>query len=177
MGIQIGAKPDRGFDDPLGMLKDCHRRIENFLRVLCMVAERARGRKMTAEEAEAIEAALHYFRVGGQRHTADEEESLFPRLRAQGTDAASGACEGLESDHERANVLHAEVERLYERWMTDGNLGAAEEKKLSAATEELSRLYAAHIRVEEDVVFPHAAKVLDSAAVAAIGEEFRARRA
>ena len=31
MGIQIGAKPDSGFDDPIGMLKDCHRRIEHFL--------------------------------------------------------------------------------------------------------------------------------------------------
>ena len=24
MAIQIGAKPDSGFDDPIGMLKDCH---------------------------------------------------------------------------------------------------------------------------------------------------------
>ncbi|HEY6490634.1 MAG: hemerythrin domain-containing protein [Terracidiphilus sp.] len=177
MGIQIGAKPDSGFDDPLGMLKDCHRRIENFLRVLCVVAERARGRKMAEEEAEAIEAALHYFRVGGERHTADEEESLFPRLRAQGVDAATGCCQELESDHERANALHAEAETLYRRWMADGTLGAADEARLSKTTDELSRLYAAHIRVEEDVVFPHAAKVLDGAAVAQMGEEFRARRA
>lgn len=177
MGIQIGAKPDSGFDDPLGMLKDCHRRIESFLRVLCVVAERARGQKLTGEESDAIEAALHYFRVGGQRHTADEEESLFPRLRAQGVEEANDECSGLESDHERANGLHAEVETLYRRWIADGTLDAADATRLSKATEELSRLYAAHIRVEEDVVFPHAAKVLDGAAVAQMGEEFRARRA
>lgn len=40
IGIQIGAKPDSGFDDPIEMLKDCHRRIENFLRILCVVVER-----------------------------------------------------------------------------------------------------------------------------------------
>jgi len=34
MAIQIGAKPDSGFDDPIGMLKDCHRRIERFLGIL-----------------------------------------------------------------------------------------------------------------------------------------------
>lgn len=30
MAFQIGAKPDSSFDDPIGMLKDCHRRIESF---------------------------------------------------------------------------------------------------------------------------------------------------
>ena len=69
MGIQIGAKPDSGFDDPIEMLKDCHRRIENFLRILCVVVERAAGRAMTDEEAAAVKSALHYLRVGGQRHT------------------------------------------------------------------------------------------------------------
>ena len=35
---------------------------------------------MTEEEATAIKSALQYFRRGGERHTEDEEESLFPRL-------------------------------------------------------------------------------------------------
>ena len=80
MAIQIGAKPDSGFDDPIGMLKDCHRRIESFLGILCVVVNRAQGRSLSDEERDVIKAALQYFRTGGQRHTADEEESLFPRL-------------------------------------------------------------------------------------------------
>src|ERR1035437_214605 len=72
MGIQIGAKPDSGFDDPIGMLIDCHRRIERFLQILWVVADAAPGRALTDEEAAAAQSALHYFRVGGQRHTADE---------------------------------------------------------------------------------------------------------
>jgi hypothetical protein len=47
MAVQIGAKPDSGFDNPLGMLKDRHRRIESFLGFLCMLAERAQGRSLT----------------------------------------------------------------------------------------------------------------------------------
>ena len=90
MSVQIGARPDSGFDDPIGMLKDCHRRVERFLRILCQVVERAHGRSLDAEESAAVQAALHYFRTGGLRHTADEEESLFPRLRAE-TAAASGS--------------------------------------------------------------------------------------
>ena len=81
MALQIGSKPDSGFDDPIGMLKDCHRRIESFLHILCFVVDRAQGRSLTGEERAAVQAALQYFRTGGQRHTADEEQSLFPRLR------------------------------------------------------------------------------------------------
>jgi hypothetical protein len=58
MGIRIGAKPDNGFDDPIGMLKDCHRRIEHFLQTLCVVEERAAARAMTEEEATAVKPAL-----------------------------------------------------------------------------------------------------------------------
>jgi hypothetical protein len=82
MAIQIGAKPDSGFDNPIGMLKDCHRRIESFLGILGVVVDRAQSRSLTGEERDAVQAALQYFRTGGQRHTVDEEESLFPRLRS-----------------------------------------------------------------------------------------------
>jgi hypothetical protein len=40
MAIEIGEKADSGFDDRIGMLKGCHRRIESFLGVLCAVAGR-----------------------------------------------------------------------------------------------------------------------------------------
>lgn len=110
MGIQIGAKPDSGFDDPLGMLKDCHRRIEHFLGILCIVAERTQPRRLTEEETTAVEAALNYFQTGGQRHTADEEESLFPRLLAAGGFAELDC---LQHDHAEAGQLHDEVEVLY----------------------------------------------------------------
>jgi hemerythrin-like domain-containing protein len=176
MGIQIGAKPDSGFDDPIGMLKDCHRRIERFLGILCRVADRARGRGLTGEEREAIEASLNYFRVGGMRHTADEEESLFPRIRAQCTPNEFPELGGLESDHQRANELHAAVEGLYRAWIAEGCLSREEEERMLAATEELKLLYEEHIQVEERVVFPRAAEALGGPALAAIGREFRERR-
>jgi hemerythrin-like domain-containing protein len=175
MAIQIGAKPDSGFDDPLGMLKDCHRRIESFLGILCVVAERAQGRNLIGEERDAVQAALQYFRSGGQRHTADEEESLFPRLRA----FAPGSIEEigrLEGDHREASELHESVEHLYSAWITSGVLGPDDILQLLSETGRLKQLYSDHIQVEETIVFTHAAQVLDSRAIAAIGTEFRARR-
>jgi len=177
VGIQIGAKPDRGFDDPIGMLADCHRRIESFLRVLCLVAERARGKSLSEEEAAAVNAALNYFRAGGRRHTADEEESLFPRLRGASNSNALDELDRLEGDHERANELHEEVERLFLKWIESGWLVKDDEKMLLNATGELECIYKIHIKVEEEVVFPQAARTLGQQAIAAMGEEFRARRA
>jgi hemerythrin-like domain-containing protein len=173
MGIQIGAKPDSGFDDPLGMLKDCHRRIEHFLDILCIVAERAQNRCLTEEESSAVQAAVNYFRVGGQRHTADEEESLFPRLVASGGFAE---LETLEHDHAEAGQLHAEVEALYQSWISAGSLGEDESRRLLLFTGRLRDLYGEHIRIEDNVVFPKAAQVLDKDTIGTIGQEFRVRR-
>jgi hemerythrin-like domain-containing protein len=177
MGIQIGAKPDSGFDDPIGMLQDCHRRIEQFLHILCLVVDRAPGRPLTSEERAAVESALHYFRVGGRRHTADEEESLFPRMRAD--EAAAGAVgeiDALEADHREANELHDAVDKLYSVWAEGQPLSPEEEGRLRASMQRLKHLYDGHIKVEENLVFPAASKALDRETIASIGEEFRERR-
>jgi hemerythrin-like domain-containing protein len=158
------------------MLKDCHRRIERFLHILCLVAERAQKRALTNEEAEAVQAALQYFRQGGQRHTADEEESLFPRLRAVSTAEKFAEIGGLEDDHRHANDLHAATDTLYSAWIASGALSAEDEQQLLSVTSALRQLYEGHIKVEEKIVFPRAAEVLDSQTIAAIGQEFRARR-
>jgi hemerythrin-like domain-containing protein len=177
MAVQIGAKPDSGFEDPIGMLTDCHRRIEHFVDVLCLVVERAQHRALNDEETKAIEAALEYFRVGGARHNADEEESLFPRLGGRTGEESVAELEGLKQDHEVAGGLHSEVECLYHRWIADRTLDAADWLALSVATGKLKALYAAHIQVEERVVFPRAAKTLDEETLQLIGEEFKNRRA
>lgn len=57
MGIQIGAKPDSGFDDPIGMLRECPRRIEHFLGILRVVVDRAYA------EVEALSTIVDFERV------------------------------------------------------------------------------------------------------------------
>jgi hemerythrin-like domain-containing protein len=176
MAIKIGAKPDSGFDDPIGILKDCHRRIERFLDILCLVAERAYTRSLTGEELSAVRAALQYFHVGGERHTADEEESLFPRLRGESTEGNLEAIDRLQRDHQHAAGLHESVDWLYTEWISAGLLGPDEQQRLLSHTRRLKQLYAEHIQVEERIVFPHALQLLDSRTIAAIGKEFRDRR-
>jgi hemerythrin-like domain-containing protein len=175
MAIQIGAKPDSGFDDPIGMLKDCHKRIKGFLDILCVVVDRAQGRGLTDEERSAVQAALQYFRTGGQRHTADEEESLFPRLRKSAAESFE-EIDRLEDDHCEANDLHGSVEQLYSTWIESGGLDSQATGQLLSQSARLQQLYSDHIHVEESTVFPRASQVLDSRTIAAIGTEFRLRR-
>ncbi|HWG19863.1 MAG TPA: hemerythrin domain-containing protein [Terracidiphilus sp.] len=176
MAIQIGARPDAGFDDPIGMLKDCHRRIERFLDILCVVVERAPGRSLSDEETAAVHAALHYFRVGGQRHNADEEQSLFPRIRAHGSTEEIGDIGGLEHDHRTADELHQRVDSLYSAWIANDGLSSEQHAELATATAHLKKLYAQHIDLEERIVFPRAKQMLQPDAIAEIGREFRNRR-
>lgn len=176
MAVQIGARPGSGFDDPIGMLTDCHRRIEVFLKILATVVERAPGRSLTGEEAAAVYASLQYFKTGGVRHTADEEESLFPRMREARATESLAKLEELEADHHEAGMLHETVEKLYSDWIATGKLEPEREQALRSAMERLTALYSAHITVEESIVFPQAVQVLDRGAIASLGQEFRARR-
>src|ERR1017187_136774 len=175
MAVQIGARPDSGFDDPIGMLKDCHRRIESFLGILCVVVNRAQGRGLSDEERDAIKGALQYFRTGGHRHTANEEESLFPRLRKSNATYFE-EIHRLEGHHHEASNFHGTVEQLYSTWIESDGLGLEEAQQLRSQTARLKQLYSDHIQVEETIVFARAIQVLDSHTIAAIGTEFRFRR-
>jgi hemerythrin-like domain-containing protein len=178
--VQIGAKPDAGFDDPIGMLRDCHRRIERFVGLLGLVARQAEGRALSPEECEAVEASLRYFRESGPRHNCDEEESLFPRMRQGGAGKVLHDVlhdvDRLEGEHRQSEALHKEASELFDRWMADGELSVVDRSRLHAVTTRLAEMYREHIRIEEQVVFPCASQMLDRKAVESIGAEFRSRR-
>ena len=128
-------------------------------------------------ETEALRAALEYFRTSGPRHTADEEESLFPRMKRCA--AASEGLErirALEADHQTADRAHAEVDTLGQRWLDRGKLGAQDARRMTEVLETLSRLYARHIEIEDREIFPIAGKALPASDIAGIGDEMARRR-
>jgi hemerythrin-like domain-containing protein len=178
MPVQIGQKAHH-FGEPLGLLTDCHRRIERFLGNLRAVAESARGNRLDEEQTLALRGALQYFREAAPKHTADEEESLFPRMRQSGGEDVQSVLadlERLEADHERVDELHREVDGLGERWLREGALPAEASDRLRSLLAQLAEIYGAHIRLEDSRVFPIAGRVLDAAAQQAVGREMAARR-
>jgi len=177
MPVQIGASV-HNFTDPTGLLSDCHRRIEMFLGSLQAVAK-VIDRPLTDEAARALDSALRYFREAAPKHTADEEESLFPRLRQichPDVQSALASLEALEKDHRWAEPLHAEVERLGKHYLAAGSLPQSEVEAFRDAVARLASMYRQHIRVEDSTVFPAAARLLSQADQTAIGAEMAARR-
>jgi len=180
MPVAIGAKPRSTFTDPIGLLTDCHRRIELFLAVLAHVSAQARGGSLSREEREAVETALRYFRKGAPKHIADEEETLFPRLRSiehrRELRAVLEKAAALEEQHEEAKRGHAEIEQLGRKWLAAGSLALVDRTRFAELVAELGNLYRGHIAVEEQEVFPMAAAVLPRSELEAMGREIAARR-
>ena len=177
MPVQIGAKT-HSFSEPTGLLSDCHRRIEMFLGSLVQVAPLLE-KSLDAQTRSAMETALRYFREAAPKHTADEEESLFPRLRRMlnpEVEAALETLDPLERDHRRADSLHAQVDGLGRKCLQGGSLSSEGAREFDQAVAELASIYKEHIRIEDELVFPVAGKVLSSAEKAAIAAEMAARR-
>ena len=177
MPVQIGQKRQADFDDPLGMLSDCHRRIESFLAALVAIARQHRGGPLDEAARASLTKALEYFRHSGPRHTADEEESLFPRMQESEAGAqALRSIEALHADHVRADRAHAEIDRLGSRWLDEGQLSDRDSTRMHELLEELAVLYKQHIGIEDTELFPAAGRILSREHLASIGDEMARRR-
>ena len=177
MPVQIGAK-DHDFTDPTGLLSDCHRRIAMFIDTLQAVAD-VIDRAATEDVRLALQSALRYFSQAAPKHTADEEESLFPRLREIPNPEVATAfsrLQELEEEHRWANPLHRQVEQLGEKYLTEGSLSSQEVAKFRIAIRDLRSMYVRHIGIEDGIVFPLAARLLSERDKSAIAKEMADRR-
>lgn len=179
MPITIGKKVESDYSNPLGLLSDCHRRIEQFLGVLIKVTSQARGARLSEDQRNGLEVAIRYFREAAPKHTRDEEESLFPRMMASYDARAWSAISllnELNADHVRADADHAEVDVLARRWLSEGVLSIESTHRLSEVLEHLRSTYQKHIAVEDNEVFPLAGQILSKDDLAAVGREMATRR-
>jgi hemerythrin-like domain-containing protein len=179
MALGIEQRLDRGFSEPLGLLSDCHRRIEYFLNVLIAIDATTAGGPLTASGRDALDRALRYFAVGAPKHTRDEEESLFPRLRNSSDPRAREAMaliDRLEGDHQEAEEHHAKIDMLARRWLADDRLTIEHAAELRHRLSRLRTLYTRHLAMEDQELFPIAAEVLTARDIRQIGREMATRR-
>ena len=177
MPIQIGAR-SHNFTEPLGLLSDCHRRIEMFIASLSAIAKLG-GQPLNDEGRRALENALRYFREAAPKHTADEEQSLFPRLRGLNSpqcEPVIARMDDLENDHQWAEALHTEVDRLGKQYLTHGTLPETAAAEFLKGVEALAAMYQKHIALEDEAVFPLAVNVLSPGDKLAIAQEMADRR-
>jgi len=177
MPVQIGVKA-HGFKEPLELLSDCHRRIEMFLGILEAIAKCV-DRAPSEEARRALDSALRYFREAAPKHTADEEQSLFPRLRrvrSASIEHALSKIDELEREHHWAEILHKEVDALGRRYLSRGKLSSDDAGRFQQHVASLSGMYERHISIEDRDLFPVAKEALPQADKLAIAEEMENRR-
>lgn len=157
-------------DEPLKHLMACHRRIEERLGMM----ERGAEALETAREAAlgAFRSAFAFLDTSGALHTADEEESLFPRLRPLMEMGERTYLAGLEHDHTEAHRMYADLKGL---------MGAPLEtrewvERVRGLVERLVAHYRRHIASEDEVLQGYGRELLDAGALAEIAAEMRARR-
>lgn len=180
MAVQIGAKPLADFDRPIDMLMDCHRRVEHFLELFINVEALYRGKPLDDEALRGLRSAQTYFRTSAPKHTADEESSLFPRLKSQlpAGNPTLDALQKLEADHRWAEELHARIDATVDVWCASPEklLPINQSHRLRQDLLRLKEHYTEHIRLEEQDVFPLAAQHLSPEYISEIGSEMRNRR-
>jgi hemerythrin-like domain-containing protein len=160
-----------GFDDPLGMLAACHRRIERQLTTLDRLQRHLPEHGCDTDARAAARGILRYFDTAAPNHHADEEASVFPRLLATLPGRADTLLADLERDH---RTLAANWRHL--RPLLAG-IAAGERANLSAKeVADVRAAYTAHIAREEGEMIPLAARTLGPATLAEIGKEMAARR-
>jgi hemerythrin-like domain-containing protein len=178
MPVTIGTA-ENSFTNPIGLLSDCHRRIERFLHALQQVTAEVHGRPLEDKYRTALEAALNYFRHAAPRHTADEEDDLFPLLRSlmsPGMRETLAHVDRLKDEHRIAAELHRKVDELATRWLRQDCLSEPESAQLEKVLAALADLYRSHIAMEEREVFPLAQQLLAQGQREALGRRMASRR-
>lgn len=179
MPVTLGTQGQPDFKEPLELMMDCHRRIEHFLKVLQTLLSRHRNQPLDDQGRDALEAALDYFASAAPRHTEDEEQSLFPRMRRSDHPAiceAMAQLDRLEADHRQAEAAHARIDQLGRSVLASGKIDSLAHTELIALVDELSATYARHIQIEDEQVFVLAGRILDDSSLQQVGVEMRQRR-
>jgi hemerythrin-like domain-containing protein len=162
-------------DDPLQRLATCHQRLGQQCAALRRLVPQVAGHGVDAQAREAAAGVLRYFDRTTPQHHADEEQDLFPALLESmaGSDAVClrEMTQGLAADHRALESAWGRLRAALQR------VAAGESVALPAAEiEAFIALNEAHSAREDDELLPMAARLLDDAALARIGETMRARR-
>jgi hypothetical protein len=174
---QIKLRPKASeSQDVSELLLACHQKIRHFSGVAVRLAH---GHGATEPEiAQAADSLHRYFSVALPLHEADENLSLHPRLgRAVPEGELAGpAADAMLDQHLAIDEL---VERLIPLWVllksTPGRLPELS-AEMCALAKRLSEIFDAHLKLEEETIFPATAKYLDNSEQAAIVREMQERR-
>jgi hemerythrin-like domain-containing protein len=171
--------PTAGFDEPLQMWRDCHRRVRRMTQLLQRLALYLQTHAADETAQVSATSVLRYFTEAGPRHHADEEEDLFPRLLAYARRLSAGpAVDLLASVIERLQDQHRELDALWGALrgplhrIAAGTAAPLDERVVAAFADG----YARHIDLEESEIGPALERLLPAEELALIGAAMAQRR-
>jgi hemerythrin-like domain-containing protein len=175
--IQIaapGAAASPTFAQPFEMLEACHERVHRMLALLDKLRGHLAAQGGDAQAQQAARDVMRYFDQAAPQHHQDEELHVFPPLVAQGGAAVIALVARLRQDHLQMEARWPAARAVLAA-VADGALANLTVEH-HAALDAFAGLYGDHIAAEEGVAYPHAAKLLDAGALAAMGQEMMRRR-
>ena len=159
-------------EDAISLLLGCHQRIRHFTQVALRLAENPYA--PAADRADAAKSVLRYFQIALPLHEADENESVYPRLREKlSVGELSEANETMVSQHTEIDRVIAELIPL---WQSTADRGEQLDSHLLATTEYLQQLWDIHLSLEEEQVIPALREHLTQRDLSAIRAEMTSRR-
>lgn len=161
-------------DRPLEHLTACHRRIEERLATLERVASHLDSHP--AEALEAIASCFRFFDSNGILHTADEEQSVFPRLQSRLSDEERTFIGALEDQHRQADRLYAELKAIAGELQNGLPASRELQQRYRIVASRLAELYRSHMSAEDATLIALSQRVLSVPELADISREMKNRR-
>lgn len=162
------------FDHPLEMLHACHGKILRQCTTLQKLAAHLVNKGCDQQVQQAAQGILRYFDTAGQFHHQDEEENLFPTLRAlSGTEQIQieVLLKRLLAEHVVMFAAWDELRAVLLQLANGVNTPLSE-----ALTEKFIRSYTDHIAFEEAELLPLAARLLSPQQIMQLGKSMAERR-
>jgi pyridoxamine 5'-phosphate oxidase len=173
------SSPTAGYDQPLEMWIDCHKRIARMNALLQRLVDHLKHHAVDKHAGVTATSIRRYFDEAAPRHHDDEEVDLFPRLlerlRAQGnpeaTQAITQAIDSLLADHAEMHDLY-QVVRAQLQQVEAGQDPHFDDTQIMLFVTR----YRAHIEVEDNVIAPALKRALKTKDLKEISRAMAARR-
>lgn len=167
------SSPAVGFEVPLEMLAACHGRVQAQCDTLRRLRDHMDRHGVDRAAQEAAAAVMRYFDTAARHHHADEEQDLFPALRAAVAHSdpglVVGLVESLMAEHRQLEAAWAALRPELERLVVGQ---ATRLTGLMAFVEAYER----HVERENAELLPLAERLLDADTLERVGRAMRERR-
>jgi len=172
----MSAPEPPGFDRPLELLRQAHRRLEHRCALMQRLVTHLQEQGCDADAQATAGHVFRFFEEDMAYHQRDEEEEFYDAVveaaPAKSRPAIAKLVAELRADHQRQQAVWRDVLRPQLAAIMEGRA-----KTLNRdAVDRCHMLYVSHLEREEEILLPLAAKRFSPARLEQLGRGMAARR-